>query len=70
MLDLAWAIVCGPLHGSDSQFWMLIRRKHELLNNGIARTPHPQILIFLVWDCLKLPRDLNVQSTWQVVALK
>lgn len=57
MLDLAWAIVCGPLHSSDSQFWMLIRRMKELLNDGIAWTPHPQILICLVWDCLKLPRN-------------
>lgn len=57
MLDLAWAKVCGPLHSSDSQSWMLIRRTQELLNDGIAWTPYPQILICLAWDCLKLPRD-------------
>lgn len=39
---LSWAIVCGPLHNSNSQSRMLIRRTQELLNMVLPGLPFPQ----------------------------
>ena len=39
---LAWAVVCGLLHNSNSQSQMLIRRTQELLNMVLPGLPFPQ----------------------------